>query len=117
MFKYVPAGPDDPLFISDSVRRKPLTHSKFVNRIKQLLEAIGVNEKFYSGHSFRRGGATWAHSIGISDALIMLMGDWHSNAYQLYIQVTDGAKKLATSTMISAVTRGDLGQTIPRFLL
>jgi len=35
-------------------------------------------------HSFRRGGASWAYQAGVSVDLIRQLGDWSSNAYQLY---------------------------------
>jgi hypothetical protein len=39
----------------------------------------------FSGHNFRRGGATFAHRMGVSPLLIKLMGDWSSDAYMTYI--------------------------------
>jgi integrase len=113
MIRVVPSdNPGDPLFmhVNGRGKRVPLTHTVFVGRLKTLLRQIGIDPTNYAGHSFRRGGATWAHSIGISDALIKYQGDWHSDAYRLYVVVTDGAKAIALGKMKAAVLRGALGQ-------
>lgn len=39
---------------------KPLTYNAVCNKIKQLLEQCGIDASQYSGHFFRRGGATFA---------------------------------------------------------
>ena len=63
----------------------PLTHSVFVGSLKHCLVQIGVDPGGYSGHSFRRGGATYAHRLGIDPLLIKRMGDWLSDAYMVYV--------------------------------
>ena len=40
----------------------------------------------YTGHSFRRGGASWAFQSGISGELIQVCGDWASDAYKKYLE-------------------------------
>ena len=39
---------------------KPLTCTAFCNKLKQLPKQCGIDGLQYSGHSFRRGGATFA---------------------------------------------------------
>jgi hypothetical protein len=63
----------------------PLTHAVFTGYLKQCLREIGVDLSKYSGHSFRRGGATFAHRLGIDPLLIKRMGDWRSDAYMGYM--------------------------------
>ena len=87
----------------------PLTHNILVGKLKASLQAVGVNPTQYSGHSFRRGGATWAHSIGVSDKLIKTQGDWASDAYMIYITIGDAAKMNMVNTMASAAARGEIG--------
>jgi hypothetical protein len=62
-----------------------LTHDMFVSALKYCLREIGVDPSRYSGHSFRRGGATFAHRLGVDPLLIKHMGDWRSDAYMRYI--------------------------------
>ncbi|CAC5355478.1 unnamed protein product [Mytilus coruscus] len=66
-------------------RLTPLTYSKFLSRLKQSLSHIGINPDKYSGHSFRRGGASFALECGIPTELIQSQGDWKSDAYKRYI--------------------------------
>jgi len=63
----------------------PLTHAVFTGYLKQCLREIGVDHSQYSGHSFRRGGATFAHRLGVDPLLIKRMGDWRSDAYMGYV--------------------------------
>jgi len=76
----------DPAFMVPSAKGLvPLTHYVFVASLKYCLRAIGVDPDLYSGHSFRRGGATFAHRMGMDPMLIKRLGDWASEAYQGYI--------------------------------
>jgi len=63
----VPSGQDG--------RAVPLTHAVFTGYLKQCLREIGVDHSKYSGHSFRRGGATFAHRLGVDPVVIKRMGD------------------------------------------
>ena len=62
---------------------KPL---RLVAKLKDGIQAAGVNCAAYSGHSFRSGAATTAACQGIGDATIRMLGRWKSSAYQLYIK-------------------------------
>jgi hypothetical protein len=64
----------------------PLTHRLFVETLRYCLGKIGVDPSMFSGHSFRRGGATFAHRMGVPPLLIKLMGDWSSDAYMAYVE-------------------------------
>ena len=48
---------------------------------------MGLPSKEFSGHSFRRGGATYLFKMGIPGELIQVMGDWHSDAYKAYLEI------------------------------
>ena len=72
---------------SDRGGQVPLTHALFVETLRKCLYEIGVDPSLYSGHNFRRGGATFAHHLGrIDPLLIKWMGDWRSDAYMLYVE-------------------------------
>lgn len=62
-----------------------LTYTKFLNQLKSSLITLQIDPKSYSGHSFRRGGASFALECGIPPDLIQSQGDWRSNAYQSYL--------------------------------
>ena len=61
---------------------------------------LGYPDKEYSGHSFRRGGATWAMHIGLPGEVIQVLGDWQSNVYQRYTDMNFVERK----TYISKLT-------------
>ncbi len=79
-------NPQAPLFtfIKDG-RPVPLTHSAFTTALRHVLDLCGVESENYSGHSFRRGGATYAFKRGITPLLIKAQGDWKSECYQAYV--------------------------------
>ena len=51
------------------------------------MENIGLDPTSYAGHSFRRGGASFAFQSGILVGMIKLLGDWKSDAVLLYLTV------------------------------
>lgn len=111
MLALLPAGPQSPLFQvpGPSGHNLPLTHQQFVSTLKGLLKRAGIDERQYSGHSFRRGGASWLHEIGVSETLIKIQGDWASDAYLLYVSLGESAKSQALRLMETAADAGELG--------
>ena len=80
--------------------------------IKYLSKALsdsGYTAKDFSGHSFRRGAATWADSIGMTSAQIQTLGRWNSDCFRLYIDA--GPAKtvaLGTSMLNTSTTKSNL---------
>ena len=66
----------------------PLKYHEFLHILKQTLRRCGLKPGDYAGHSFRRGGATFALSQGVPGELIQILGDWKSDAYKLYLSVS-----------------------------
>ena len=64
---------------------KALTYSTFTSKLKETLDKCGFNSSHFSGHSFRRGGASFALHCGVPCDYIKLQGDWKSNAYERYL--------------------------------
>ncbi|KAK3275505.1 hypothetical protein CYMTET_16368 [Cymbomonas tetramitiformis] len=94
-------GPNGPLFcVKDSKGAlKPLTHSVFVATFRKVAERAGLDPKAYTGHSFRRGGATAAFRLQVQDSLIQAHGDWASDCYKLYCDLGPDQKLLLPSAM------------------
>jgi hypothetical protein len=65
----------------------PLSRDVFLSHFKFILSRIGLNDKNYSGHSFRIGAATSAAKVGIPDHLIQSLGRWSSDCYMRYIRI------------------------------
>ena len=77
---------DAPLFMyKRSGKAVPLTHQLFTKALKLVIDQIGLNSRNYSGHSFRRGGASFSFACGIPVDLIKTQGDWSSQAYERYL--------------------------------
>jgi len=78
---------------------KPLTRSRFVERVRDALDRAGVDSRPFSGHSFRSGAATTAAKRGMGESTIKMLGRWKSNAYQLYIKTPREHLAAATRTL------------------
>ena len=93
------------LVVDSSVSPSPLTPDIFIKCIRRALQGKIKDVKEYAGHSFRRGGATWAFSQNISVGQIKLLGRWTSDAYAAYILPTDSGLSKTTHTMVAATRR------------
>jgi integrase len=87
-----PPSLDAPAFLLPSTegRVTSLTQSKFTKKLTKVLSLSGYDSSLFSGHSFRRGGATWALQCGFPSDVIKILGDWRSDAYLRYIDISPG---------------------------
>jgi len=53
---------------------RSLKRSQCIKDLKHLLKCLGCGSG-YTGHSFKRDGATYTLKLGIRDECIMLLGD------------------------------------------
>lgn len=81
----------------------PMTHQQFSDKLRSCLTTIGFDASKYSGHSFRRGGATFALQCGLPIELIKIQGDWRSNACERYLQPSFEMRKTVAVTMGAGV--------------
>lgn len=81
----------------------PLTPEVFVQRVKQILGELSYDTQSYSGHSFRRGGATWAFNNHVPGEVIQVLGDWKSECYKQYIQVATSTKRKYIQNCVSSL--------------
>ena len=86
LFSRVDASPDSPAFTYAT--GKFITYNSFTSRLKTLLTKSGYPAAKYSGHSFRRGGATYLHQCGRSVLMIQSSGDWSSSVFTRYLFLT-----------------------------
>lgn len=64
----------------------PITRKQFGDKLKDVLNCLGLNRNSYTTHSFRYGASTMAMSMGLSDAQIRSLGRWRSSAFLKYIR-------------------------------
>ena len=86
LFRRVDASPSSPAFSFS--KNNFVTYSSFTTVLKKLLLQSGYNPDKYSGHSFRRGGATFLHSIGGTILQIQACGDWSSLCFTQYLHLS-----------------------------
>ena len=65
---------------------KWLTRSKFIRTFREIIALKVHDPTEFTGHSFRRGGATWAFQCGMPGELIQICGDWVSDSYKRYLE-------------------------------
>jgi hypothetical protein len=102
-----PLGGGGPLFnYLLNGREVSLTSAVFVVRLHKVLDSLGYRAVDYSAHSFRRGGASYAFSLGVSPLQIKLRGDWASDAYERYIFISAGASMNVARALTGGVLSG-----------
>ena len=65
-----------------------VSHKMFTSKLKSLLSRAGFSPERFSGHSLRRGGATFLHQCGASTLQIQACGDWLSSVFTRYLFVS-----------------------------
>ena len=84
--------------------RVVLAYSVFLTRMRSCLSSLGVDVSGFSGHSFRRGGASFAMECGVPCELIQAQGDWRSDAYRSYLHPSLGYRQRVAHTLGEAVS-------------
>ena len=99
-----------PLFlVPRKTRFVSLSKSQFLTSIKALFARVSV--PFASelrGHSFKRGGASHAFRSGLPCELIKIYGDWKSDAYRLYLDISMDTKLTYASRISAALCQFQL---------
>jgi len=81
---------------------QPLIKSVFTSRIRQALQALGLLQDNFAGHSFRIGAAMSAAQAGIEDSTIRKMGRWNSSAFLAYIRTPRDHLAAFSSTLATS---------------
>ena len=90
LFNSVEASPDSPAFTYAS--RQFIKYASFTSQLKKLLKKSGYSADQYSGHSFRRGGASFLHSCGGTALMIQASGDWSSQCFTRYLYLSEAER-------------------------
>ena len=93
-----------------------VTHQTFTEKLKSLLGKSGLDPSLFSGHSFRRGGASYLYSVGGSTLMVQVMGSWSSQIFTryLYLSLEDrlAAQKLMMDNINMTVGNTELPLSI-----
>ena len=88
-----------------------ITHRTFTTKLKTWLLKAGLNPAHFSGHSFRRGGASYLYSIGGSTLMVQVMGDWRSQVFTRYLYLTMDDRQSAQHLIKSSINK-TVGYTV-----
>ena len=78
---------------------QPITYRQFFTFLSWVVSRLHLDPSLFSPHSFRRGGATFAFDCHIPFEIIKLQGDWQSDAYLVYLQLSQQQKQRACHEM------------------
>ena len=104
LFSKVPCSPDAPAF--SYAASQFITYSTFTTCLKKLLGLTGYNPRDYSGHSFRRGGASFLFRLGASILQIQASGDWSSQCFVRYLHVSEEERLRVQQLVAKAISSG-----------
>jgi hypothetical protein len=90
----------------ENAKQTPMRHEDLVRATKVLSSAIGLDPRAVSGHSYRRGAATFAFQAGVPDILMQYHGDWQSMCYKLYVELSAKTMARASELMIARLRSG-----------
>ncbi|CAH3120246.1 unnamed protein product, partial [Porites lobata] len=95
-FALNPGPVSAPLFsVSSGSGLVPITYKQFCAFLSRVISTLNLDPSLYSPHSFRRGGATFAFDCHIPSEIIKLQGDWKSDAYLVYLELSQTQKQQA----------------------
>lgn len=104
LFSRTEASHDFPAFsykVGDRIRF--VNYKSFTTKLKNLLSKAGFSPERFSGHSLRRGGATFLHACGGSILQIQACGDWQSSTWTKYIFISLEQRLLSQQLMSSNI--------------
>ena len=101
-FRTVPTLASSPLFIANRTGSfRPLLAAHFNQFFRACITTVGLKPDNFSSRSFRQGRATFAFNCSAPTEFIKAQGDWHSDAYLVYLKLST-KKKLDILQSISA---------------
>lgn len=88
MISLVPAPEASPLFLAPKKGGPPrsMTTGDFDRLLPRMCKRAGLADLGFTGHSFRRGGATTALKAGLPGEVVQVLGGWASEAYKSYFE-------------------------------
>ena len=107
LVRRVRAGPMDPLFCYHRRGKyMVLTYPRLTYWFKLWIDQVGISSKGYTLHSCRRGGATYLQKANIPAQMIKILGNWASEAYLRYIDISL-SKRVEASALFAQIVQED----------
>lgn len=92
-------------WLDDRQAVKVFTYGAFVSILRSHLAALGFDPKLFAGHSFRRGGASFAYQSGVPIELIKALGDWRSDTILIYLTMPLTIRLHSANMLCKAILR------------
>ena len=108
LYSKVKTNPDSPA-LSFS-KNGFINHRTFTDKLKLLIKKAGLDPALYSGHSFRRGGASYLYSVGGSTLMVQVLGEWSSQIYTRYLSLSV-EDRLEAQQLIATNINSTVGHT------
>ena len=106
MISRIPAKPDDPVFtLLSGETTLALSANQLIYRLRKWLILVREEPTTYSLHSLRRGGGTFAYQSDMEGEMIKLLGDWASDTYKRYIDVSMDKRYDSMKLFVEALNR------------
>ena len=109
MINKIPAEPRDPVLTIRVGRQKlALSANQLIYRVRKWLLLRGVDPTIYSLHSLhslRRGGATFAYQADMEGEMIKLLGNWASDTYKRYVDISMDKRYDSMKTFVEVLNR------------
>ena len=102
LFRRVDTSPESPAFSYS--KSSFVTYSSFTTKLKKWLQEAGLNPDEYTGHSFRRGSATFLHRCGGTILQIKASGDWATDTFTRYLHLSIEEREEAQTLIAEAIS-------------
>jgi hypothetical protein len=102
------AFPKSAAILSFSPRSSPgsrvsLGAAEFTSILRTILARNGFPAADFSIHSFRRGAATFASSIGVPNETVKFQGNWRTDCYEIYVDRASEHRQNFAKSMANAI--------------
>ena len=104
MINKIPGTPQDPVLMLHTDKGKmALSASQLIYRLRKWLKLLGEDADNYSLHSLCRGGATFTYQSNMEGEMIKLLGDWASDCYKRYVDISMDKRFDSMKTFVEAL--------------
>lgn len=106
MLEMVPGDDSLPaFFLKAGESALPVTYFLLQKFIKTGVAKLGLEPGLFSSHSLRRAGATWAFKSDVPGELIKSHGDWASECYLRYLELSMEDRVVVAKRMTGSIVR------------
>ena len=102
LFRRVDASQESPAFSFG--KSSFVTYTTFTSMLRKWLGCAGLNPEDFTGHSFRRGSATFLHRCGGTILQIKASGDWATDVFTRYLHLSMEEREKAQSLISDAIS-------------